>query len=671
MLLDKFLALITPEKNPSSTTSTSTNDVKSNYQELRLGVWRVQLMKNSHLFRLDFGWKDLTTALPFLRRALYDVYTISPRLFAFCIIEQLWSAIDRPLSLYLSNRLFYAIEARIAGAIVNNQSSSHLYLAGISSLAYSLVSAYIRRLSRKNRNSYTSRIKYEYESRVFSGEPKIFAFCEHSMLNLELSQASLGSANGASLDVDSVYQALEGGIGIITEAGSFILQLRLIANVIGTGYRGGGPVFLALCILPPFLKQFTSDALWSKAYVTSAVNPFYIRKAALGKLVETELKQEVMAGGVAGLLMNEYRKAKDGLGDTPDSMPELLYGQHRQVLMDIIEILASKGPLFYFVFLALFHPSRLSIVQLAVLNQTSTSLRRVFTDEERVTKPAQEWELKLEMCPSLIPTPTLNAQPSQMFRLPFNQGSSSSSSGANGSGKSTIIKLLSRFFDPNSGEILIDGMPIEEYSMDTLRKGIAMLTQEHRLFPLSVEENIKLGTSDVEAMKDQRKVESSVSAVGAEDLIGNFSEGYNTTLEPVSTGYLSYAGNGIKELEAIKKSLEKSTNISGGEKQKLVAARTFMRLFTSPVKLVTVDEPSSALDPEAEYRLFANLRAERKGRTMIFVTHRFGHLTKYADLIICMKEGAVVEIGSHADLLSKGGEYAHLYNIQAQAFATA
>jgi ABC-type multidrug transport system fused ATPase/permease subunit len=127
-----------------------------------------------------------------------------------------------------------------------------------------------------------------------------------------------------------------------------------------------------------------------------------------------------------------------------------------------------------------------------------------------------------------------------------------------------------------------------------------------------------------------------------------------------------------------------------------------MRLFASPIKLVTVDEPSSALDPEAEYRLFANLRKERKGRTMIFVTHRFGHLTKHADLIVyvsipvlpllksihvmgstmsadvnddsfcysCVKEGAVVETGTHVELLSKRGEYAHLYNIQAQAFAT-
>jgi len=86
------------------------------------------------------------------------------------------------------------------------------------------------------------------------------------------------------------------------------------------------------------------------------------------------------------------------------------------------------------------------------------------------------------------------------------------------------------------------------------------------------------------------------------------------------------------------------------------------------IKFVTVDEPSSALDPEGEYELFKHLREARKGRTMIFVTHRFGHLTKFADLVLCMKEGAVVETGTHQELLDRQGEYAHLYNVQAQAF---
>lgn len=111
-----------------------------------------------------------------------------------------------------------------------------------------------------------------------------------------------------------------------------------------------------------------------------------------------------------------------------------------------------------------------------------------------------------------------------------------------------------------------------------------------------------------------------------------------------------------------------------------------MRMLSQDIKFVTVDEPSSALDPEGEYELFKQLREARKGRTMIFVTHRFAHLTKFADLILyvsfvvlsflsdlndesrCMKEGTVVETGTHQELLDRQGEYAHLYNVQAQAF---
>jgi len=81
-----------------------------------------------------------------------------------------------------------------------------------------------------------------------------------------------------------------------------------------------------------------------------------------------------------------------------------------------------------------------------------------------------------------------------------------------------------------------------------------------------------------------------------------------------------------------------------------------------------VDEPSSALDPEGELELFDNLRKTRDRKTMVFVTHRFGHLTKYADLIICMKDGRVVESGTHQELVELDGEYSNLYKIQAKAF---
>lgn len=94
-----------------------------------------------------------------------------------------------------------------------------------------------------------------------------------------------------------------------------------------------------------------------------------------------------------------------------------------------------------------------------------------------------------------------------------------------------------------------------------------------------------------------------------------------------------------------------------------------MRINSDKIKLIAVDEPSSALDPNAEAKLFENLRAAQKGRTMVFVTHRFGHLTKYADQIICMKDGTVAESGTHDELMADiGSQYRKMYETQAQAF---
>jgi len=121
-------------------------------------------------------------------------------------------------------------------------------------------------------------------------------------------------------------------------------------------------------------------------------------------------------------------------------------------------------------------------------------------------------------------------------------------------------------------------------------------------------------------------------------------------------------------LQKVYDKLEKRAEVSGGQAQRLVAARTFMRIDSGDVKLVVVDEPSASMDPAGEYELFKELREAREGKTMIFITHRFGHLTKHADVILCMKEGELVEWGTHEELAAKKGEYYNLYHVQAQAF---
>ncbi|KAF9010197.1 P-loop containing nucleoside triphosphate hydrolase protein [Cyathus striatus] len=239
--------------------------------------------------------------------------------------------------------------------------------------------------------------------------------------------------------------------------------------------------------------------------------------------------------------------------------------------------------------------------------------------------------------------------------------------GSNGSGKSTLIKLLARLYDPNSGSLLIDGNSANSYKMADLHDATAILSQDNHVFPLSLSENIGVGYP--EHAHSNEMIAESAKKGGALAFISNYNDGFSTTLDPmVDIFSINVYGNHGHPLHDELEKLYKKSEISGGEKQRVVASRTFMRFSSGNVKFVAVDEPSSALDAEGELQLFQNLVEAREGKTMIFVTHRFGHLTRYADKIICMKDGTIAESGTHAELMECKGEYAKLYEIQASAF---
>jgi ABC-type multidrug transport system fused ATPase/permease subunit len=220
--------------------------------------------------------------------------------------------------------------------------------------------------------------------------------------------------------------------------------------------------------------------------------------------------------------------------------------------------------------------------------------------------------------------------------------------GENGSGKTSLIRILSSLRKPTSGEVLLDGVPISAYRLGDIRNATALLSQDHSLFSLSVGENIAMGRP--ESLSSQAEVEEAARRSGAHEVIAKFHNGYETLL-----GWnWTKAYTGLSDTHPLRKmydKLEKKTDVSGepdtvqtagvasdgvvgGERQRLVAARTFMRIADKNVRLVIVDEPSAAMDPAGEFELFKNLREAQEGRTMIFITHRFGHLTKYADAIL-------------------------------------
>ncbi|KAK0231571.1 P-loop containing nucleoside triphosphate hydrolase protein [Armillaria fumosa] len=408
-------------------------------------------------------------------------------------------------------------------------------------------------------------------------------------------------------------------------------------------------------------------------------------------------------------LSTEYKDALESLGELAAETSLSSY-YHRPESLTSVRDLANQllgfVPTIYSTFSAILDP-QFSMSSIAIMQQTSESFERsmdyllmnvrYFADQCQTLKELyQAGEIKNQLKDGNISYPhseTIRTEGMSFdirdlsFSYPGSQSVKPALSnlsltiksgqlvvivGANGSGKSTILKILTRIYDPTSPaeSIVVDGLPMSHYRMADLRKAMAMLTQDHAVFPLSLGENIGLGC--VEHVSDDVKIAKAAELGGATPCLEKLEKGKDTVLKLLQSHHAVHVPHDDDHPLRIElEKLDKSIELSGGEKQRLVASRTFMRFESDALKFVAVDEPSSAMDPEAEATLFENLINHRRGKTMVFVTHRFGHLTKHADLIVCMKDGSVSEAGTHGELLAKNGEYAKLYNIQASAFVDA
>ncbi|MFI5305791.1 MAG: ABC transporter ATP-binding protein [Polyangiales bacterium] len=220
--------------------------------------------------------------------------------------------------------------------------------------------------------------------------------------------------------------------------------------------------------------------------------------------------------------------------------------------------------------------------------------------------------------------------------------------GENGAGKSTLVKLLCKLYEPNAGQILVDGASLARMPADGWRERLAGAFQDFFRFELLAKHSI--GVGDLLRLDDQPAVGAAVGRAGADDVIDHFSAGLDTQLGPTWPG---------------------GVEVSFGQWQKLALARGFMR--DVPLLLV-LDEPTAALDAETEHALFERYAAAAKtdaraagGRITILVSHRFSTV-RMADLIVVLDGAHVAEVGTHDALLAKRGQYAELYGLQAAAY---
>ena len=214
--------------------------------------------------------------------------------------------------------------------------------------------------------------------------------------------------------------------------------------------------------------------------------------------------------------------------------------------------------------------------------------------------------------------------------------------GHNGAGKSTIIKLLLRFYDPSEGEILLNGRNIKEYNLQKYRALFATAFQDNRMFSMSVADNVTLG-EDIPASQRDAIVTEALKLSGVYDKVMSLPQGINTTL--------------TREFD------DNGAVLSGGEFQKIVVSRAFAR--RCPIKVF--DEPSSALDPIAEYQLFDNILKACEENTLLFISHRLSSVQN-ADHVFLLENGEVKEEGTHRELMKKKGIYADMYQKQAENY---
>jgi ATP-binding cassette subfamily B protein len=212
--------------------------------------------------------------------------------------------------------------------------------------------------------------------------------------------------------------------------------------------------------------------------------------------------------------------------------------------------------------------------------------------------------------------------------------------GENGAGKTTLVKLLARLYDPSEGRILLDGHDLREYDPAELRQEIGVIFQDFVRFQLPAGQNLAVGR--ISERQNQPRIEQAAHQSLADTVIAKLPQGYD---------------------QMIGRRFNGGVDLSGGEWQKIALGRAYMR----EAQLLILDEPTAALDARAEYEVFERFKELTQGKTAVLISHRFSTV-RMADRILVVENGRVQEIGSHEELLAKGGRYAELFQLQAAGY---
>ncbi|KAG1825441.1 P-loop containing nucleoside triphosphate hydrolase protein [Suillus subaureus] len=688
----------------------------------RIGVWDLYEDRQTDIPRIPGSsrletYAQIVQSMPHVLRMLKDILSIRQcwlLLSVFLVVEVL-ASLTPAISLWYAQKLY--VETAIESRTVDTTVLIHVAVGRVACTVATRLLQYARS---RIVIPINMSIKQFYAGHIF-----------HSMARLDVPtfedsavQRQLESAWASPWGTSIAWQTIQSSTNVVMTVIRLLSQISVLFTVLRE--QQDGPLLAVLSFSQSIFQWYsTSKGVFGSlakhvVWAATTTNGDYVRMQGLKHLVDNPShRKEVVAGNLSEYVTAQFRESAKRVGDDAGEFPELRRAHTIKDRLSIASILREpmrELPQIVFTLRAVQKPMTipLSLASLTLINQTSNSfsgtlfslfgesfslaeqfanVRKLYEIENVQNKvvdgaepfPENQQALKsgisVEFRNVSFQYPGAEGYALQNVSFTIGAGQLCVIVGVNGSGKSTILKLICRIYDPTEGTIFIDNRDIKTLRLADLRAAMSILFQDYTHFPLSISENIGLGNPAL--AHDYDKVREAARLGGAEHFIDKLPDGFDTYLDRPVKDY--YAGlpegtttlfgrsvdysrvRGVGGLRA-----SEASSLSGGQMQRLAVSRTFMRSLVSETEssagMLLFDEPSASLDPTAEHDLFERLRNLRGNKTMIFSSHRFGNLTRHADLILIMDESVVQEEGTHDDLLKRGGEYARIWNLQARAF---
>jgi len=424
-------------------------------------------------------------------------------------------------------------------------------------------------------------------------------------------------------------------------------------------------LLLVACLIPAFLGEshfaFLNYALnFRQTPVKRELD--YLRQVGGSKEAAKELK----LFGLNSFLTNRFTSLSDEI-----LAQNLRLSRSRLIAASLLSFLSTGG--YYGAYVWVIYKTvtrQFNVDQLVFLTQTimnaSNNISQIFSTLSSIADQAlflTDLLAFFEMRPTVVSKPNALPAPRPIisgfefrnvsFRYPGTErkvldrlnfrlepGERIALIGQNGQGKTTIVKLMTRLYDPSAGQILLDGVDLRDYNIEDLRKEIGAIFQDFMKYEMTARENIAVGR--IAYLDDTNRIVSAAEQSLADGVIMRLPRHYEQMLG---------------------RRFEGGVDLSGGEWQKIALARAYLR----EAQVLILDEPTAALDARAEYEVFERFNELTVGKMALFISHRFSTV-RMAERIIVLENGAITEEGNHERLVSRGGRYAEMFELQAASY---